>query len=219
MHVRSTDGLRGRRPDALDDAPRAARASSAASTTRSLGADAGAALVQFARAENATQLVLGASRQSRWTELVRGSVINHVIRAVGPDRRPRDLDRAGRRRPSTCSRRARAARRRRALAPRRRARRLGRWRVVGAAAAHPRRWRSSATTSTLPSDLLLYLLRRRRGRRPRRVASRRSRRAVAGFLLANWYFTPPFHEFTIAEARTCSRWWSSSSSGSSSACS
>ncbi len=40
-------------------------------------------LVAFARAENATQLVLGASRQSRWSELVRGSVINSVLREAG----------------------------------------------------------------------------------------------------------------------------------------
>jgi len=45
--------------------------------------DIAGALVGFARAENATQLVLGASRLSRWTELVRGSVINRVARAAG----------------------------------------------------------------------------------------------------------------------------------------
>ena len=33
------------------------------------------------RTENATQIVLGASQRSRWTELLRGSVINAVIRA------------------------------------------------------------------------------------------------------------------------------------------
>ena len=49
-----------------------------------MGADVGAALVQFAHEQNATQIVLGASRQSRWTHLVRGSVINDVIRASGP---------------------------------------------------------------------------------------------------------------------------------------
>jgi two-component system, OmpR family, sensor histidine kinase KdpD len=40
-------------------------------------------LVAFARAENATQLVMGASRQNRWSELVRGSVINSVLREAG----------------------------------------------------------------------------------------------------------------------------------------
>jgi two-component system sensor histidine kinase KdpD len=41
-------------------------------------------LVAFARAENATQLVLGASRQHRWTELLGGSVIRGVLGGAGP---------------------------------------------------------------------------------------------------------------------------------------
>jgi two-component system sensor histidine kinase KdpD len=41
-------------------------------------------LVAFARAENATQLVLGASRQHRWTELLGGSIIRDVLAGAGP---------------------------------------------------------------------------------------------------------------------------------------
>jgi len=48
------------------------------------GADVSEALVNFARAENATQLLLGASGRSRWAELVHGSVINRVVRDAGP---------------------------------------------------------------------------------------------------------------------------------------
>ena len=48
------------------------------------GADIAPALIDFARAEHATQLVLGASSRSRLTEFVRGSVINYVNRASGP---------------------------------------------------------------------------------------------------------------------------------------
>ena len=48
------------------------------------GADIAGALVNFARSEQATQLVLGASKRSRWTEFVQGSVINRVIRDAGP---------------------------------------------------------------------------------------------------------------------------------------
>src|SRR5207248_4399594 len=48
------------------------------------GSDVGAALVDFARAENATQIVLGASHRSRWAELTKGSIINRVIRSSGP---------------------------------------------------------------------------------------------------------------------------------------
>ena len=46
--------------------------SSAGATSRRSAADVAEALVRAARAENATQLVLGASRRSRWTELLRG---------------------------------------------------------------------------------------------------------------------------------------------------
>jgi two-component system sensor histidine kinase KdpD len=42
--------------------------------------DVAAGLADFARSERATQLVLGASRRSRWQELTRGSVINQVLR-------------------------------------------------------------------------------------------------------------------------------------------
>lgn len=45
--------------------------------------DVAEGLVAFARSVRATQLVLGATRRSRWSELVRGSVINRVIRESG----------------------------------------------------------------------------------------------------------------------------------------
>ena len=47
------------------------------------GTSVARALVHTARNENATQLVLGATRRSRWTEMTRGSVVNNVIRAAG----------------------------------------------------------------------------------------------------------------------------------------
>ncbi len=46
--------------------------------------DIAPALIDFARSEHATQLVLGASSRSRLTEFLRGSVINSVNRASGP---------------------------------------------------------------------------------------------------------------------------------------
>jgi two-component system, OmpR family, sensor histidine kinase KdpD len=48
-----------------------------------VGADTAGALTDFARHENATQLVLGASRRSRLQELLHGSVINRVMRLSG----------------------------------------------------------------------------------------------------------------------------------------
>ena len=47
------------------------------------GADVAAALVSFARAENATQLILGATGRSRLAQLLHGSVINNVVRDAG----------------------------------------------------------------------------------------------------------------------------------------
>jgi two-component system sensor histidine kinase KdpD len=44
------------------------------------GSDVSSALVGFAAAHHATQLVLGTSRRSRWAEWTRGSVINAVVR-------------------------------------------------------------------------------------------------------------------------------------------
>jgi two-component system sensor histidine kinase KdpD len=46
-------------------------------------ADIGESLVAFARAHNATQLVVGATRRSRWQELIAGSVIQRVLRLSG----------------------------------------------------------------------------------------------------------------------------------------
>jgi two-component system sensor histidine kinase KdpD len=48
-----------------------------------VGASVPEALLEVARAENVTQVVLGASDRSRFTELLRGSVINRVIRRSG----------------------------------------------------------------------------------------------------------------------------------------
>ena len=50
-----------------------------------VGADIGAALLDAARRLNATQIVMGASRRSKWQRLTRGSVIGRVIRESGSD--------------------------------------------------------------------------------------------------------------------------------------
>ena len=47
------------------------------------GADVGEALVETARAVNATQIVLGAKERSGWSEFVSGSVVSTVIRRSG----------------------------------------------------------------------------------------------------------------------------------------
>ena len=45
-----------------------------------VASDVPSALVEFATTLHATQIVLGTSRRSRWTEFMRGSIINRVVR-------------------------------------------------------------------------------------------------------------------------------------------
>src|SRR5450631_4040447 len=81
IHVRTDDGLSGAGADGLVR-NRALLDDLGGRYVEVVGADVAPALVQVARAENATQLVLGATHRSRLAEYVRGSVINSVIRAA-----------------------------------------------------------------------------------------------------------------------------------------
>ncbi len=160
-------------------------------------ADPAGSLVQFARAENATQIVLGASRQSRWSHLLRGSVVTNVLRASGDidvhvissDPQRDDVEREA---VEVNRRRPRGA----VLAPRRR---ILAWTL--AILAPPLLTLVLANVRdalSLPSDLLMFLLivvvvAALGGFVPAFVC------AITGFLLANWYFTPPYYEFTISE--------------------
>jgi two-component system sensor histidine kinase KdpD len=158
------------------------------------GADVAEALVQAARSLNATQIVMGASRRSRWQRLTRGSTIGAVIRASGvgidvhvvsyPEGRSEEALTVPRtRRPATLPRR-------RVL--------LG-WGL--AAVGLPLLTVLLAELRDeleLPSVLLLFLLlvvavSAVGGLWPALAA------AVGGFLLVNWYFTPPLYTFTIGE--------------------
>jgi two-component system sensor histidine kinase KdpD len=197
VHVHTDDGLRAPPTDLLDRHRELLE--EFGGTYRVVRSpDVAGALVGLARAENATQLVLGATMRSRLSELVRGSVINEVIRRSGPvdvhvvsrepevegpaPARPRTAPR-GRRRPSPLS-----VRRRRAA-----------WGMALAgvplqcAAMVPFR-----PHLELSSVLLLFLLQvvataALGGTGPALAA------ATFGFLLANWYFTPPLHRLTIGE--------------------
>jgi two-component system sensor histidine kinase KdpD len=160
--------------------------------------DVAKALVQAAKAENATQLILGASRRSRWTEIIHGSVINGVIREAGRafdvqvvSEDPGDeSDRVTERRP-----------RWRRLAGVSRNRQL-----IGLALAIvglplltvglvPAR-----DSLGLQNALLCYLLvvvgiATVGGLWPAILAS------LIGFMLLNWFFAPPIHQFTISNGR------------------
>jgi two-component system, OmpR family, sensor histidine kinase KdpD len=189
VHVRPQDGLARSSADAL--AQQRALVERLQGTYREVvGDDIGQALVGAARAANATQIVLGATRRSRWRELTQGSVITSVIRASGVDidvhvisNPDTDSVKPRRRRPS-------ALPSRRVLAG-----------AVVAAIALPTLTVVVAALRDhlgLPSVLLLYLLAvvivsAVGGVWPALVA------AVVAFLLVNWYFTPPLHTFTISE--------------------
>jgi two-component system sensor histidine kinase KdpD len=79
VHVRPVDGLARSDSERLDQQRRLLN-ELGGRYAEVAGADIAVALVNFARSENASQLVLGATRRSRWSEMTRGSVINRAIR-------------------------------------------------------------------------------------------------------------------------------------------
>jgi two-component system sensor histidine kinase KdpD len=83
VHVRSADGYTHDPAEGLE-AQRRLLGELGGRYAEVTGADVGRALANFARAENATRLVLGATQRSRWGELIHGSVINRTIRDAGP---------------------------------------------------------------------------------------------------------------------------------------
>ncbi len=178
-----------------------------------VGADVAPALVQVALAENATQLVMGATHRGRVHDFVRGSVINSVIRAAGgfldvhviatatelqedPDSAdPTEGARRRTQRPSG------PRHRNRLLSPLPVRRRLAA--VLIGVIGFPLLTivlTSQRTTDSLATALSCYLVlvvlvAATGGVWPAVLA------AVAGFLLSNYYFAPPIHTFTIADAR------------------
>jgi two-component system sensor histidine kinase KdpD len=85
VHVVSGDGLAGPSKGSLAEHRRLLE--ELGGTYREVaGDDVAAALVGAARTDRATQLVIGASRRSRWDELRGGSVVNGLLRSA------RDLD-------------------------------------------------------------------------------------------------------------------------------
>ena len=159
-----------------------------------VGADVGEALLDAARSLNVTQLVMGATRRSRWQRLTRGSVIGRVIRESGVA-----IDVHVISHPQAASEQAFVVPRTRrpGALPRRRV-------AIGLALAAVGPPLLTAVLAqlrdhvALPSVLLLFLLLVATvaavgGLWPALVA------AISGFLFANWYFTPPLHTFTIGE--------------------
>ena len=159
-----------------------------------VASDVAGALVELARAENATQIVLGASARSRWNELLHGSVINGVVRRSGP------IDVHIISPPVGEEEALRLPAMRRVLTPLPPRRQLAGWLI--AALGLPvitlaLVWaRDSVGLTTV---LLLYLVLAMvvalvGGVFPAAVA------VVGGFLLANWFFAPPYGQLDIAHA-------------------
>ncbi len=82
MHVAVDDGLTPADADALT-AQRRLVIELGGTVHEVVGHDTAESLVAFARREKATQLVLGASRRSRWHEIVHGSFVARVTRLAG----------------------------------------------------------------------------------------------------------------------------------------
>jgi two-component system sensor histidine kinase KdpD len=83
LHVLRGDGLAGAGPDTV--AKLRALADSVGATFHTVvGDDVPTALLDFARGVNATQLVLGTSRRSRWARLLDEGVGSAVVQASGP---------------------------------------------------------------------------------------------------------------------------------------
>jgi two-component system sensor histidine kinase KdpD len=146
-------------------------------------------LINFARAEKATQLVLGASKRSRWHELLHGSFTHRVIRGAGDIDVHVIADHEGTTRRLHQPRPDGATRQRRMVA----------WTLtllgLPALIAITLPFRSSLALST---ELLLQLslvlaISAIGGRIVGAVA------AAFASLLVNWYFVLPYHTLTIAE--------------------
>ena len=225
LHIRAADGLAERRGGSVLEANRELLVSLGGEYHEVGAGDVADALVRFARHQNATQIVLGSSNRSRWAELAGGSVINEVVRRSGtidvhvisqpPSAREREAGRAA----TTAGTTAGGAVTGRADEPDH----VGRtappsiWRRLSGSAGFSRRrllagWLCATLLPIaatwflhvfdpwidLPADLLAFTLVVTivavvGGFLPAALA------AVLSFLLANYYFTPPVHTWTVRQ--------------------
>jgi two-component system sensor histidine kinase KdpD len=156
-----------------------------------VGHDPAESLAAFARREKATQLVLGATRRSRWHELLHGSFVARVTRLAG------DVDihviaqqSASESAPSSGRRAAPGLDRRRVIAA---------WLLMAMglplliAATVPFRENIALSTELLLALSLVLAIAAIGGKIVAGVA------AIVASLLVNWYYVVPYNTLTIAE--------------------
>lgn len=187
VHVIRGDGTIGARPDVVARL-RQLTEDLGGSFHTVVGEDVAAAVLDFARSVNGTQVVVGASRRSRLSTALRPSTADDIVRESGDiDVHVVSHERAGRTRPG--DRRPRRVRTRRLLS----------WVlaiVIPAAltlALLPLR-----DTLTLPTILLAFVLGVVASSLVGGLVPATATAVVAG-LLVNYFFVPPVGTFTIAE--------------------
>jgi two-component system sensor histidine kinase KdpD len=197
VHIRAADGL-SRPSGALLERHRTLLGELGGRFEEITGSDVAVALADFARAQNATQLVLGSTHRSRWAEMLHGSVINQVIRAATSidvhviSSNSVDGETEGVSLPHL------PMRGRLAALPHRRI--VAGWvlAIVGmplfGLALVPLR-DTIQTTGALPLLLLATVGVALVGGVVPAVAG-----AITGFLIGDWLFVPPLHSFTISRA-------------------
>ena len=190
VHIAVDDGLTRDDPESLS-AQRRLVEELGGKVHEVVGHDTAESLAAFARREKATQLVLGATRRSRWHELLHGSFVARVTRLAG------DVDihviaqhGEGEVGSSTARRAALGLDRRRIIAA---------WLVMATslplliAATVPFRDSIALSTELLLALSVVLLIAAIGGKVVAAVA------AVVASLLVNWYYVLPYHTFTISE--------------------
>jgi two-component system sensor histidine kinase KdpD len=193
VHVRRSDGLGATGGDDRLAAHRQLLTELGGRYHEIVGDDPAEQLVAFARAENATQLVLGTSRRSRLDELLHGSIVNRAVKASP------DIDVHVVAHDDDTHARPRRTRRRIRPAPLSTRRRVGAWAVaiVGppllTAAFVPFR-EDEGLPGVLPAYMLVVLATALLGgTAPALVA------AVLGFTVGNLALTQPYGTLRITE--------------------
>ncbi|HEV2636048.1 MAG TPA: ATP-binding protein [Actinocrinis sp.] len=199
VHIARSDGLAGDTSPTALAAQRHLVEALGGSYHSVIGDDVSQALLEFAQAKNATQLVLGTSRRSRFNRFLTGRGIGETTVIQSGDI---DVHMVTHEPPAWNSGRAKV----RALLPpnplRVAAWGHGRWRGPTAAVLVPPAMTAVLTPAThqinLTSQVLLFLaavvaISRLGGLLSALIA------ALWGSLLLNYYFIPPVHSITIAE--------------------